>query len=197
MHQESVPRLVSFVYEAFGAQCAALLMAGLGEDPSRVGKKFYMQEGEVDGGRQWEIGVVSNSLPCRSEPLVLAALLKILLQSEGTPSLLEFQMSEVLDELLLAGVALTPGTADRIISKYVALFYDKRPSGGGESDEAGGGMYSLVTAYLKGSVNEDRRIGPARVSNSVTFDQSFVEGLRRGEVTFAGIRFGRLRRNLT
>jgi hypothetical protein len=192
MSQESVPHLVNFVYEAFGAQCAALLMVGLDEEPALAKKPFYIQE-TVEGGEQhWEIEVVANTLPCRSEPLVLAALLKLLLRRGAVPSPLEFQMSEVLEELLHAGVELTPESVDRIIAKYVALSYDKRARSSDESAGAGGGMYSLLIGYLRGSVKEAGEIDPAQVSNSVQFDQSVVGGLRRGDVVLAGIRFGKL-----
>jgi hypothetical protein len=192
MSQESVPHLVNFVYEAFGVQCAALLMIGLGEESAQAEKKFYVQE-TVDGGvRHWEIGVVANALPYRSEPLVLAALLKMLLRHKTVPFTLEFQVSEVMEELLRAGVAITYEHVDRIIAKYIALSYDKREKSDEESDGAGGGMYSLLVGYLRGSVKEAGASDLARVSNSVQFDQSFVVGLRRGDVVLAGIPFGKL-----
>lgn len=194
MPQDSATELVNFVYGVFGEQCAAVLLAGLGEEPAQAGKKFSVREADEGGGREWEIEVVADAPPCRSEPLVLAALLRILLGREGVPSPLEFQTGEILDELLSAGVAFPPDDVDRILSKYGSLFYDKRAKGGDESDEGGGGMYSLVVAYFRGSVSAGG-MSLARLSNSVHFDHDFVAGLRRGEVVFAGIRFGRLGRN--
>jgi hypothetical protein len=194
MSQESVPHLVNFVYEAFGAQCAALLMVGLREEPGRAEKTFYVLETVEGGERHWEIEVVANALPCRSEPLVLAALLKLLLRRGAVPSPLEFQMSEVLEELLHAGVELTPESVDRIISKYVALSYDKRARGGDASDESGGGVYSLVTAYLRECKGKAEGAGPVGAFNSIHFDQTFVSGISNGNVIVAGIRFGKLKR---
>jgi hypothetical protein len=169
-------------------------MVGLDEEPARAEKTFYVQETVEGGERHWEIEVVANALPCRSEPLVLAALLRLLLRRGAVPSTLEFQMSEVLDELLRAGVVISHERVDRIIAKYVALSYDKRARSGDESDGAGGGMYSLLVGYLRGRVKEAGESDPARVSNSVQFDQSFVGELRRGDVVLAGIRFGKLGR---
>jgi hypothetical protein len=191
MSQESAAQLVNFVREAFGARCAALLLVGLGEEPVEGAKKFDVLEAEE--GKEWEveIEVVGGALPCRSEPLVLAALLKMLLGHEGFPSPLEFQMSEVVDELRRAGVMLTDEDVDRIISKYAALSYDKRAKGGDESEERGG-MYSLITGYFRGNEKEAGGTSRARVSGSVLFEQGFVEGLRKGEVIVTGIRFGRL-----
>jgi hypothetical protein len=191
--------LTTFIYETFGRQFGDLLLAGYGAEPeaAQAEKKFYIQETQEGSERQWEIEVIANALPCHSEPLVLAALLKMLLRRKDIPFSLEFQMSEILDELLCAGVVLTHDSVDRIISKYVGVFYDKRARNGDELDEAGGGVYSLVAGFFRGNVNEVERINSAQVSNNVQFDQSFVAGLRLGQIILAGIRFGRLRHPLT
>lgn len=189
MSQESAAQLVNFVREAFGARCADLLLVGLGEEPVRGTKKFNVLESEE--GKEWEVEVevVGGVLPCYTEPLVLAALLKMLIALKSIPSSLEFQMSEVVDELRQVGVTLTDEGVDQIISKYVALSYDKRAKGESESEE-GGGVYSLIAGYVRGSEKEARETSPARVSSIVLFEQSFVAGLRKGEIILADIRFG-------
>lgn len=191
MSQESSDRLVNFIREAFGARCAELLLVGLGEETVRGTKEFYIPDTEESAEWEVEIEVVGGSLPCRSEPLVLAALLKLLLGREGIPSPLEFQMSEVVDELQRAGVAPGGEDVDRTISKYAALSYEKRVRGAGRADERGG-VYSLVASYLRGSVKGAGETIPAHSSRGVIFEQSLIEGLRRGEVVVAGIRFGGL-----
>jgi hypothetical protein len=169
-------------------------MVGLDEEPAPAKKTFYVQETVEGDVRHWEIEVVGNAPPSGSEPLVLAALLKLLLRRGAVPSPLEFQMSEVLEELLHAGVELAPESVDRIISKYVALSYDTRAGGGNDSDESGGGVYSLVTAYLRERKGKAGGAGPAGAFNSVHFDQTFASGISNGNVVVAGIRFGRLKR---
>jgi hypothetical protein len=151
-------------------------------------KKFDVRD--TDEGEEWEVEVevVGGALPCRTEPLVLAALLKMLLGREGIPSPLEFHVGEVVDELRRVGVTLTSEGVERIISKYVALSYDKRAKGRNESDEGGGGVYSLITGYFRGNEKEAGGTSRARVAGSVLFEQRFVEGLREGEVILAGIR---------
>lgn len=194
MSEEGVSQLVNFVYEVFGAQCAALLMVGLGEEVMQAKKNFYIKEIGEGGERAWEVEVVANELPCRSEPLVLAALLKILLRREAIQSPLEFEMGEVLAELLRGRVSPTHDGVDRIISKYVALSYDKRSGGGDMSEGSGGGVYSLVTAYLREQKGKARGAGQAATHNSLHFDQTFVSGILNGDVAVAGIRFGRLKK---
>jgi hypothetical protein len=192
MSQESADRLVNFIHKAFGAQCAAILLVGLGEEPVQATKRLDVRDTEE--GKEWEVEVevVGGVLPCRTEPLVLAVLLKMLLGRERLPSPLEFHMSDVVDELQQIGVSLTDDGIDRIISKYAALSYDKRAKGGDESEEAGGGVYSLITGYFRGSEKEAGGTSRARVSGSVHFEQRFVAGLREGEIILVGIRFGRL-----
>jgi hypothetical protein len=194
MSQESAAQLVNSVREAFGARCADLLLVGLGEEPVQGTKKFDVLE--VEEGKEWEVEVevVGGTLPSRIEPLVLAALLKMLLGREGIPSPLEFQMSEVMEELRRVGVMLTDDGVDWIISKYAALSYDKRAKGGDESEGGDGGVYSLLAAYFRGSEKKAGGRSRAQVFGSVLFEQGFVAGLRRGEVIVADIRFGRLGR---
>jgi hypothetical protein len=191
MSQESEDRLVNFIHESFGARCAELLLVGLGEEPRQGSKKLYVPEAEE--GTEWEveIEVVGGALPCRSEPLVLAALLKLLLGRKDILSSLEFHMSEVTNELRQAGVLLTDKDVDRIVSKYVALSYDKRAKDANESNECGG-VYSLVTGYFRDSVKGAGETSSTRTSSSIRFDQSFIEGLRKGEVVVAGIGLGKL-----
>ena len=191
MSQERAAQLVNFVREAFGACCADLLLVGLGEEQVRGAKTFGVRHDEE--GKEWEleVEVVGGALPCRSEPLVLAALLKLLLGREGIPSPLEFHVSEVMEELRQAGVRLTDEDVDRIISKYAALSYDKRAKGGDES-ESDGGVYSLIAGYFRGTEKEAGGLSRARVSSSVLLEQRFIAGLRDGEVILAGIQFGRL-----
>lgn len=191
MSQDGAAQLVNFIHEAFGARCAELLLVGLGEEPVEGTKKFYVLDAEDDTAWEVEVEVVGGILPCRSEPLVLATLLKMLLGREGVPSTLEFHVSEVVDELRRFGVMLTDDDVNRVISKYVALSYDKRAKDGNESD-AGGGVYSLMTGYFRDSRKAAGKISPVRVSISVQFEQSFVAELRKDEVTLAGIRFGRV-----
>lgn len=196
MPPEDAGQLVKFVYKAFGGQCAALLLAGYGEEPVRGAKKLYVHEFEAEQAQEWEIEIVTAAppylLPGDSEPLVLAVLLKMLVGRAGMPSPLEFQMSEVVGELRQVGVTLKPQSIDQIIVKYVALSYHKRPWYGDASDEGGGGVYSLISGYVRDNAGDTDGAGPRRVFSSVQFDPRFVAALRDDEIIFAGIRFGRL-----
>jgi hypothetical protein len=192
MSQDSAAQLVNFVRETFGARCADLLLVGLGEESVEGTKTFDVPDAEE--GTEWEVKVevIGGTLPCRSEPLVLAVLLKMLIGRQGVPSPLEFHAGEVVDELRRVGVTLSGEGVDRIISKYVALSYDKRAKGGDESEDGGGGIYSLVAGYFRDRGKEAGGTGNMPASGGVLFDQGFVAGLRRGEIVVAGIRFGRL-----
>lgn len=192
MSREQTPPLANFVREAFGAPCADLLLLDLGEEPGERERKLYVrEEGE---GKKWEL-VVSTAVgpfPSRSEPLVLAALLKMLFGRGDFPSPLEFHMTEVAEELRRAGVSLTEVEIDRIISKYASLSYDKRQASGDESEGGGGGVYPLITGYIRSGVRGVSTPHSMRYRRIVSFESRFVEGLRQGEIVVAGIRFGRL-----
>jgi hypothetical protein len=99
MPQSTSHHLVEFVYSTFGKSFGDLLLAGYNEERSWKTRKFYIIE-EVSGvSVEWEIEVAGKSSPIRHEPLVLAALLKLLLHRPALSYLLEFEMSEMVKEL--------------------------------------------------------------------------------------------------
>ncbi|MGA9996705.1 MAG: hypothetical protein WBP93_14905 [Pyrinomonadaceae bacterium] len=168
-------------------------MIGYNEVPSRKKKRFDFPQGETKGTTDWVIEVAANTLPCRQEPLVLAALLKLLLRRSVISPRLEFNMSEVVKELRWKDNPLTHKEIDRIISKYVALTYDKRQKRRGEEVDEDAGIYSFLISYIRSSEAEARGLLPTRKYNYADFNQMFVEGLKRGQVHFAGINFGPLK----
>lgn len=190
MSQEKTSKLNKFVQQTFGRRCADLLLLGLGESEAKGPIKLVAQDALDDMNWELQISVAGGTLPCYSEPLVLAVLLKLLLKHDPIPSYLEFYTSEVVGELRHIGVALTESDIDRIISKYAALTIDKRVKDESISD-GGGGVYPLITSYVRGSA---KRLGatPIRYSCSLFFEDGFVEGLREGKVIIAGINFGKL-----
>jgi hypothetical protein len=71
--------LTTFVSETFGQQFGDLLLAGYGAEPGGKCGRLYLAErdGRVEAG--WVIELVAHRHPFGDEPLVLAALLKLLL----------------------------------------------------------------------------------------------------------------------
>jgi hypothetical protein len=135
--------------------------------------------------------------PSRDEPLVLAALLKLLLSRPTISRQLEFEMEELIAELRWHDDASTRRRVEVAITAYVRLLYDKQVdtrAGHHTSEGGGGGYYHLLTGYIRGAKSGLADAVPVRTLSGVDFDAGFIEGLRRGRVSFAGINFGALNR---
>src|SRR5438270_13209111 len=91
--------LTTFVYETFGQQFGDLLLAGYGAKPGGGRRILYLTELEDRVGADWVVELVAPRPPCDEEPLVLAALLKLLLSRPSVSQHLEFEMGELLAEL--------------------------------------------------------------------------------------------------
>ena len=196
MHQVNNHPLAEFVYKSFGTRFGDLILAGYNEEPSRKRKHFYITEEADRGSIEWVIEVVSNSPPSGQEPLILAALLKLLLHRPLLSSRLDFGIGEVIEEIGWKDSLLTQRKIDRTISRYAALIYYKESRakrGGGQRPSLSWGQYSLITTYLRESSRPAGKSLPTKVSRSVEINGRFVEGIRRGQVCFADINFGPLR----
>lgn len=137
------------------------------------------------------IELVGQHQPCGDEPLVLAALLKLLLGRPSVSQELEFDLRELLAELRW-DIASARQHAETAIGVYVRLLYDKQldeQPGDGTSASEGGGCYHLLTGYVREGA-PDADDARAKTLRSVYFDASFIGGLRQGRVCFAGIDFG-------
>jgi hypothetical protein len=187
--------LTTFVYETFGQQFGDLLLAGYGAEPSGRRRRLYLTEAEAGVETHWVIELVSRHPPCGDAPLVLAALLKLLLRCPSVAQHIEFDLGELLAELQWRDEERTRQQVETAIGGYVRLLYDKQVDarvGQHTSAAAGGGYYHLLTGYVRGAKSGagsalDRTLG------GVYFDSSFIDGLTRGRVCFAGIDSGPLK----
>jgi hypothetical protein len=189
--------LTTFIYETFGRQFGDLLLAGYGAEPGGKCERLYLTE--QDGGveARWVIELVSRHPPYGDEPLVLAALLKLLLSRPSISHHLEFEPGELLRELRWQEDAGTRRKVETAITSYVPLLYDKQldeEAGRSTSATMGGGCYHLLTGYVRGAKSGSTGGSFAGTLGGVDFDTGFIEGLRQGRVYFAGINFGALNR---
>lgn len=181
--------LISFVSETFGQQFADLVLAGYGAEPGNVPPRLSLTASDNEEKSTWVIELIANPLPSKDDPLVLAALLRLLLARPRLSYLLEFDLGELMRELGRPDDGSTRRRVEAAIKGYVLLLYDKHthPS---DDDDDGGGFYHLLTGYFRGGQHGAN--GSHTASHSITFDPSFVEGLKRGRVCFAGIDLGPL-----
>jgi hypothetical protein len=192
--------LTTFIYETFGQQFGELLLFGYGEEPSSKHRKVYLTESDAEGDADRVIELVSPRPPCRNEPLVLAALLKLLLRRLSISHHshhLEFESDELLAELGWEDDISTRRRMETAIISYVRLLYDEQPDerpGRRTSSGMGGGYYHLLTGYIRAAKISLSGGSFAETLNRVDFDSGFIEGLRQDRVHFAGINFGALNR---
>jgi hypothetical protein len=186
--------LMRFVYETFGKQFGSLVLAGYNAEPSGGRRRVYLTESEDGAETDWVIELVSSRLPCGEEPLVLAALLKLLLSRPVISNPLEFEMGELLAALRWKDDSDTRRQVEEVIVGCASLLYDKRVdarAGRRTSATSEGGCYHLLTSYVRGA--ESGTGGElVRTSRVVYFDSGFTRGLKEGRVYFAGIDFGPL-----
>lgn len=186
--------LTTFVSETFGRQFGDLLLAGYGTEPGSRRRRLYITESEARVEIRWVIELVAHRPPSGDEPLVLAALLKLLLSQPSISHHLEFELTELLAELQWQDDMSTLQQVETAIAGYVRLLYDKQTDTRAvprTSAITEGGYYHLLTGYVRGH-NSKTKETLARPHGGVYFDAGFIRSLRRGRVCFAGIDFGAL-----
>ncbi|HST50609.1 MAG TPA: hypothetical protein VLJ61_01260 [Pyrinomonadaceae bacterium] len=186
--------LTKFINETFGEQFGSLILAGYKAEPDGKRRRVYLTESEAGTETDWVIELVSSRLPCGEEPLVLAALLKLLLSRPVISNPLEFEMGELLAELRWPDDSDTRRQVEEAIVGCASLLYDKRVdarAGRRTSAISEGGCYNLLTSYVRGAESGTGGV-LVRTSRVVYFDSGFICGLKEGRVCFAGIDFGPL-----
>src|SRR5437763_577690 len=118
--------LTTFIYQTLGQQFGNLILAGYGIEPSNKDRKRYLTKLEDGVEIDWEIELVSDDLPCRDAPLVLAALLRLLLSRPSIAHCLEFELNELLTVLQWPDDLNSRRQVETAIVNYVHLLYDKR-----------------------------------------------------------------------
>jgi hypothetical protein len=178
--------LTRFIYETFGEQFGSLVLVGYGTEPGNGQRRLHLTESE-DEKTDWVIELIALRYPSGDDPLVLAALLKLLVSRPVGSYLLEFEMGELLAELRWPDSAETRRLVDEVIADYVGLIYTKQVDAraGRAQTASEGGCYHLLTGYFRETLAG---------TGSVYFGDAFVNGLKEGRVYFAGIDFGILQK---
>src|ERR1051325_9284137 len=111
--------LTTYVYETFGRQFGDLLLIGYGAEPGRARRKLDLTDSADGVEADWVINLVASRLPCREEPLVLAALLKLLLGRPSISQYLKFEPGELLTTLQWRDDASARRRVETAIGCYV------------------------------------------------------------------------------
>lgn len=109
---------------------------------------------------------------------------------------LEFNMSELLEEVCSDGTSMTADEADEALDNYARITYrlhGPEPLG---SESAPGvraeSWRTLVYSYTTIKYWDEGAGRLRHLVNRVNLDKEFVGGLKRGEITFAGMDLGRI-----
>jgi hypothetical protein len=191
----TAPPLVEFVYRTFGERFGGLVMAGYGEAVPSKKRSFLFVEYCGDVKIDWTIDVVSNQAPCGEEPLVFAALLKLMLNQMPIADIFYFKMADLLAELGWSNTPMRQEIVDCVIEKYITLTFRKREHRRRQRYKKEGaqwGRYKFVSGYIVDSIKESREAQLARTSSRIDLDRGFIKGLNKGRVTFADMDFGLL-----
>lgn len=189
-------RLVAFVGEEFGGHLSTLLLAGLGKPAGASKHSLIVMLAEAGGGRRvrfLEVTADGGELPHGDDPLMLAALLK-LLAGRGAASRLTFTLTELL-ALLGWGESVE---AVRAVEGALARYYRTSYVEVGERNHpllpkqlGVVAEQRLLDGYFldDGSRHRGGRPGPPRTV--VDFNPQFLDGLNRR--TLFGIDWGLVR----
>jgi hypothetical protein len=194
------PSLVKFVYQTFGERFGGLLLAGYGQTALADKQSFIFTEIYGNMKIDWMIDVVSDDPPCGEEPLVFAALLKLMLSRTPIAEPFYFKMADLMRELGWSDTLMRERIIDHIIEKYIALTfrkYEHRRRRRYRKEGVQWGRYKLVSGYLVESVKRPSDAKPTLTYSRIDFDTKFVRGLNDGRITFADLEFGALNPPIT
>lgn len=167
----------------------AILLAGYGGEVGLRETSLEVVAAAEGGGKETWLIEISGDLPYGEEPMVLAALLKLLLSEGPLGVRLDFAVEDVLAELGWQDRRFARDAVDNAVRKYTGLSYARRREGEAEAR----GLYTLVTGYDQITDGVAKGGGRARLLDRVHFHPHFIDGLRDFRITFAGIDFGALR----
>lgn len=201
----SLHPLVDFIYSEFGKPLGDLLLAGYGRPPGGRKESFeFHAPWRGKAARAWLVEVTARSLPGDIEPLVLAAILKFLLdrvdfdEDEYVTATFELNMHNVLRELARDGTTrVSAEEAHQIILKYTGLSYALReritkPFRPPTKSRVRGN-YTFLRGYTWITDRHADAPEPTHIVDRVTINEEFVGGLKRGEIIFAGMTLGERR----
>jgi|SRR5579885_289063 len=183
-------KLIEFARDEFGESITRFLLAGLGEE-GEVRRWVFVVTFTDEGDRELHRSVyveaddlmpeIPTSLPCRREPLVLLALLRLLMRGrETSPATLFYSPREILDLLGWEDSAETRLAIEEAVGRYSFLSYRWEMSAEELSAEDLTFYRSrerLISGYGHDVESEPGEARADRVTHRVDFSPVFIEGL--------------------
>jgi hypothetical protein len=180
-------RLLEFTLDLFGEPLSRFLFSGIGEETEAQVWLFSVSFAAGSGvacGREIrvepdDIPGEPRVLPCRREPLVMLALLRLLLETLGpSASTLSYSQEQVLNLLGWEDNETTCSAIDQAVKRYARLSYSWGLSGEELTDRKLA-FYNAESRFISGYsyYNAEEDGEDRRVANNAEFSSAFVEGL--------------------
>jgi len=179
-------RLLEYALGLFGEPLFRFLLSGLGEETEAQVWLFRVSFDDMSGVvRRREIKVEPDDipgeprvLPCRREPLVMLALLRLLIEAHGSLSTLSYSQEQVLTLLGWEDDETTRLDIDQAVRRYARLSYSWGLSRE-ELTERKLSFYEAESRFISGYgyYNAEEDGENRRVANNAEFSSVFVEGL--------------------
>jgi hypothetical protein len=181
-------RLLEYALDLFGESLSRFLLSGIGEEAEA--QVWLFSVSFDDGGRMTrsrgirvepdDIPREPRVLPCRREPLVMLALLRLLIEARGSLSTLSYSQKQVLNLLGWEDDETTRSDIDQAVRRYARLSYSWGLSKE-ELTEKKLSFYDAESRFISGYgyYNAEEDGESRRIANTAEFSSVFVEGLIR------------------
>lgn len=196
MNSRPTHPLETWARQVFGADFALVILHGLlgegGDCENLVTVEGFDREGRK---RRKTLGVTGPGPgPWGLGPLVLAALLKRLVERPEIERRLDYSYQELFAELVWPSLPASRRAVEDAVAFYYACSYSTAAAPvGGEGGYSTRGRHSLLIGQGRDGIGMPRCGRPNEDGDTVWFDPDLIEGLREGRVVFAGIDFGEFR----
>lgn len=181
-------RLLEYALDLFGEPLSRFILSGIGEETEAQVWLFSVSFADGSGAAlRREIRVEPDDipreprvLPCRREPLVMLALLRLLIEARGSLSTLSYSQEQILNLLGWEDDETTRSAIDQAVKRYARLSYSWGLSGE-ELSEKKLSFYNAESRFISGYgyYNAEEDGENRRIANNAEFSSVFVEGLIR------------------
>lgn len=177
---EREKQLVAFMQETFGELLSLLLLTGLGEEAWPGSRRFTVSELDADGymiSHRLEL-TSDEALPHGRDPLVLAALLKMLIERRQ-PSRLAYEQAEIVRALGWRDVAGAGGAVVGAVERYYAASLAEVEKIQTRPDSTGPVAFVSATRFLMGYRTSGAELAEGTGTVVAVFNPDFVMELSR------------------
>lgn len=189
--------LETWTREAFGSDFAGIVLHGLLDGEEAEQDLIDVAGVDWTGRERRKTLAVKRPRPepWGLKPLVLAALLKLLVEKQKPEISLEYSFPELLIMLGWDDVPASRRTVEDAVTFYLDCKYSTaavHEKGAGQDESRD--CFTFLSGYTLGVDDIPQCDCFADEGHAVTFTPQLVDGLRRGRAVFAGTDFGELRR---